>query len=197
MGDITDIAVDQAIAADRPRAYQRLGFVYAVTGRRDLAVETWEIGLDHAHTFGDIFNEFNLVENLAHMALYNLYSALLPNDQAFDIWFDDYEYRVGQGERMPFPVLRARFNTYRGCLALRRGDAKRALELLNDGLSTLAARKSDLSYSFTWQIKLIEQDVLPQCDTSIVQNVMRQLLDEWMRDNRGVMVWDIFENWSN
>lgn len=191
-------AVAQAIAADRPRAYQRLGFVYAATpDRRAEAAQAWATGLRHAQTFGDIFNEFNLAGNLALMALYGLYSERLPNDQAFDAWFDDYAERVGRGDSMPFVVLRARFNTYRGCLALRRGDAERAFALLNEGLALLAARKSDLSYSFKWQLALIEQDVLPHCDKAIVRDVMRRLLAEWMHANRSVIVWDTFEHWSS
>lgn len=76
---------------------------------------------------------------------------------------------LGADEQMPFSVLRARFNVYRGCLALRRGEPDRAFALLNDGLSALAGREYDLSYSFKWQLGLIERDVLPQCEPAIVR----------------------------
>lgn len=195
---ILDQAKEQAIAVDLPRVYQRLGFVYASTpaGRAE-ATRVWAEGFERARASADIFNEFNIAGNLAHMAIYGHYSEQLPDDQAFDTWFEQFAKRVGSAEGMPFPVLLARFNTYRGCLALKRSAPELAGTYLNDGLTRLFEREHDMSYSFRWQLSLIEQDVLPQCQPGVVRRVMQKLLEDWMEHDRGVTVWERFESWAN
>lgn len=182
-----------AIAVDLPRVVQRLGFVYAATsGRHGLAIETWERAYKHARDFGDIFMEFNTVGNLAYMASYGYSIPSFPKHSDFGNWYADYLVR---SHGALFNALQARFDIYRGALALQDGDSEQAYVLLNQGLTILESRHFDRSYGFHWQLVYLKQDISPRCSPDVFHTVMQRLANNWMEQGIGVTVWDKIVSW--
>jgi tetratricopeptide (TPR) repeat protein len=187
-------AVKVAIAADLPSARYRLANVISADpARHALAVETWQRSYLDARDFGDIFFELNSVSQLARMAIYGQ-NVGYTGYADFDAWLVRYH------ERNPgayFSIVEACFAIYRGGLALQAGDVGAAYERLRQGLGVLVEQPRQSTYSFDWQVRFIQNDLLPTCDPQVVREVWRRVLNDWTEQGKGVEAWMTFERWRH
>src|SRR6185295_10534121 len=114
--------------------------------------------------------------------------------QDFVAWLERYHER---NHGTQFHIVEGCFAIYRGCLALQAGDIEIALDCYRQGLGVLVEQPKQSIYSFDWQLRFLEQDVLSTCAPAAVREVWSRLLDHWIEMGKGVEAWTTFQRWQH